>query len=312
MNNFEKGLLKILSYPTISLKKFYRVYRKVLEIVNPHFKPLYRMMDHRMLFDGREIPVRVFLPAKGRSDGALIFFHGGGWIAGNIDTYTGVCANMANKTNRMVISVDYRLAPEHPFPAGLEDCYFVAKECFFNPDLLKCSPEDIALIGDSAGGNLAAAVSLMAMDRGEFLPSSQILLYPSTYFDHSESSPFPSITENGNDYLMTSKRIRDYMDMYVQDKKYAASPYVAPMTAERPYPQPDTLIITAEYDPLRDEGEAYGKRLRKFGNYVKIYRINGALHGFFSFNIRTHFVEDSYRIINSFLTERRGKEEGSI
>ncbi len=304
MNNLKKIALKILSIPHISLKKYYKQYRKLLNILNPPSEPIYKMLDHKIMVEDREIPVRVFIPKANPLPKVLIFFHGGGWVTGNIDSYTNVCANMANQTNHIVISVDYRLAPENPFPAGLEDCYYVTKEVFSNPEILKCKQEDITLIGDSAGGNLAAVVSLMARDRGEFLPSKQILIYPATNYDHSENSPYSSVKENGADYIMTSKRIQDYMDLYIQNEEDRLSPYVAPLLAENLSNQPKTLIITAEFDPLRDEGEAYGIKLKQFGNDVKIYRMKDALHGFISNPLSSDDIDKCYEIINLFLKDK--------
>ena len=303
MKNIKKLALKILSIPHISLKKHYKTYRKILNLINPPIEPIYKVLDHRIMKDNREIPVRVFIPRENPQPKLLIFFHGGGWVTGNIDSYTNVCANMANMTNHTVISVDYRLAPEYPFPNGLEDCYWATREIFLNSEKLNFKKDDITLIGDSAGGNLAAVVSLMARDRGEFLPKKQILIYPSTYYDHSESSPFPSVVENGKDFIMTSKRIQDYMDLYVKNKEDRLNPYVAPLLSEDLSNQPKTLIITAEFDPLRDEGEAYGIKLREFGNDVKIYRIKNALHGFLSNPLNSGHTEELYEIVNSFLKE---------
>ncbi len=303
MKNIKKLALKILSIPHISLKKHYKTYRKILNLINPPIEPIYKVLDHRIMKDNREIPVRVFIPRENPQPKLLIFFHGGGWVTGNIDSYTNVCANMANRTNHTVVSVDYRLAPEYPFPNGLEDCYWATREIFLNSEKLNFKKDDITLIGDSAGGNLAAVVSLMARDRGEFLPKKQILIYPSTYYDHSESSPFPSVVENGKDFIMTSKRIQDYMDLYVKNKEDRLNPYVAPLLSEDLSNQPKTLIITAEFDPLRDEGEAYGIKLREFGNDVKIYRIKNALHGFLSNPLNSGHTEELYEIVNSFLKE---------
>lgn len=263
------------------------------------------MLDHKIYAEDREIPVRLFIPEKSISSKVLIFFHGGGWVTGNIDSYSNVCSHMANMTGHRVISVDYRLAPEHPFPAGLMDCYKVVSEVLKNSSILNCKREDITLIGDSAGGNLASVVSLMARDKGDFLPRKQILIYPASYYDHSESSPYPSVIENGRDYIMTSKRIQDYMDLYVPNEEDRKNPYVAPLLAEDLRNQPDTLIITAEFDPLRDEGEAYGKRLEEDGNYVEIHRVE-ELHGFFSNPLKKDSVNDLYKVINSFL--KRDKE----
>lgn len=304
MNNLKKIALKILSIPHISLKKYYKQYRKILNVLNPPSEPIYKMLDHKIMVEDREIPVRVFIPKANPLPKVLIFFHGGGWVTGNIDSYTNVCANMANKTNHMVISVDYRLAPENPFPAGVEDCYFVTKEIFLNPEILNCKQDDIILVGDSAGGNLAAVVSLMARDHGEFLPRKQILIYPATNYDHSENSLFSSVKENGKDYIMTSKRIQDYMDLYVQNKEDRLNPYVAPILAKDLSSQPKTLIITAEFDPLRDEGEAYGIRLQQFGNDVKIYQMKDALHGFISNPLNSDDTDKCYELINLFLNDK--------
>ena len=305
MNSIRKFLVKTLSYPYINLKKYYKVYRRLLNAVYSRFKPAYAALDHKIMMGDREIPVRVFFPKQRKNKGVLVFFHGGGWVTGNIDSYTHVCANMSDKTGNIVISVDYRLAPENPFPAGLEDCYHATREIFMHSDLLNCRPDDITLIGDSAGANLAAAVSLMARDRDEFLPARQILIYPATYNDHSENSPFLSIKENGAGYILTARKIQDYMDLYIQNEEDRTSPYAAPLLAEDLSCQPDTLIITAEYDPLRDEGEAYGIRLQEAGNNVMIYRMKDALHGFLSLPVETEHIIKCYEIINNFLGNKK-------
>ena len=158
-----------------------------------------------------------------------------------------------------------------------------------------------SLIGDSAGGNLAAAVSLMARDRGEFLPQKQILLYPSTYNDHTEHSPYESIRTNGKDYFLTSKRIRDYMELYISKPEDFYNPYFAPLLSKDLSNQPNTLIITAEYDPLRDEGEDYGERLKEFGNRVKNIRMKDSLHGFITLPPVFQQVRTAYEQIADFL-----------
>lgn len=301
MKRIKKLALKLISKPYFDIKKYYKFGRKFINLINPPKEEIYKMLDHKIIVGDREIPVRVFIPSKNPIPKLLIFFHGGGWVIGNIDSYTNMCASMANETCHTVISVDYRLAPENPFPAGLEDCYYVVQDIFNHPQILNIDPENITLIGDSAGGNLAAAVSIMAKDRGEFLPSKQILIYPATNYDHTSSSPYASVIDNGTDYFMTSKRIQDYMDLYVPNVEDRLSPYVAPILAKDLSKQPKTLIITAQYDPLRDEGEAYGKKLENFGNSVKIYRIKDALHGFMTNPLATEDVEKTYEYINMFL-----------
>ncbi len=309
MNLLEKTASKAISHLYINVKKHYKIYRKMLNAVTLYIKPLYNALDRKIMVNDREIPVRVFRPKKNSVSKVLIFFHGGGWVTGNIDSYTKICTHMAEQTKHTVVSVDYRLAPENPFPAGLEDCYYATREFFLNRDLSNCNREDITLIGDSAGATLVAAVSQMARDNGEFLPCKQILLYPATYGDYSENSPFPSVQENGYDYILTSKRMREYMELYVRDKKDRYSPYVAPILAPDLSNQPKTLIITAEYDLLRDEGEAYGIKLKEFHNDTRIYQMKDALHGFLTLPWKSEAVVKCYKIINDFLGYKENSGE---
>lgn len=307
MKPIKKTIIKILSIPHLNLKKNYKIYRKIISFFNPPLKSEYKTLTYKIEAEGREIPVRVFLPKQSETVKVLIFFHGGGWVTGDIDSYTNVCRHMSNTTKHTVVSVDYRLAPENPFPKGVEDCYYITKEIFNQPELLNCKKEDITLIGDSAGGNLAAVVSLMGRDREEFYPKKQILIYPATNYDHSDDSPYPSVHENKNDYIMTSRRLQDYLDLYVKNEEDKINPYVAPILSNDLKNQPDTLIVTAEYDPLRDEGEAYGQKLREFGNNVEIHRVKDAIHGFFSTPINKHEQSKTYKWINSFLNDTKGQ-----
>ncbi len=296
--------LRKLFYSDKDLKDTYQAERKMVNMTHPLIlKSLYKMWDHEVIVEDHNIPVRVFRPHKEGTYPLMIFFHGGGFVTGNIDSYSAACMRMANITEHIVLSVDYRLAPEHPFPAGLEDCYAVVKEVAKSSFVSDSIEGKITLIGDSAGANLAAAVSLLARDRGEFKVDRQILLYPATNSDHSDQSPYPSVKENGQDYLLTQKRMQDYIDLYVTDKKDLMNPYVAPILAEDLSDQPETLIITAKYDLLRDEGEDYGKKLRRAGNKVEIYRIENAVHGFITLIPLFPEVRACYKIINSFLSK---------
>ena len=303
--------LSLLSYPDLDVEKTYLVQRKLQKLIARRAKKpwLYQIWEHTVSSSENQIPMRIFSPKQRRRSSVggsiggsvLLFFHGGGWVTGSIDSYDGICGDMAAQTGCVVASVDYRLAPEHRFPAAAEDCYAAAREVFLHSELLGCRPEDVVLFGDSAGGNLAAAVSLMARDRGEFLPRRQILIYPAVGSDHSESSPFPSVRENGTGYLLTAKRVRDFFSLYRAGEADLDNPYFAPLAAKSFANQPDTLVITAEFCPLRDEGEAYGERLREAGNYAEVHRIPDALHGYFSLPLRFKQVKNTYSIINSFL-----------
>ncbi len=304
INKAMRAALKALSYPDIDVKKNYKLERQFINITKKNYlKPFYHTWDRKVECDGREIPVRIFKPKKNEADGVFVFFHGGGWVTGNIDSYDKVCTHMCEAVGKIVVSVDYRLAPEHKFPAAPNDCYAATKAVFEESEKMGISCDKITLIGDSAGGNLAAAVSLMARDRGEFKIERQILLYPAVYNCHDEKSPFESVRTNGTDFLLTSKRICDYMDLYTNDFRDRKSPYFAPLIAEDLSNQPKTLIITAEYDPLRDEGEAYGEKLREAGNYVEMHRMLDALHGFISLPPHFVHVKKAYAYINEFLNE---------
>lgn len=271
INKAMRAALKALSYPEIDIRKTYKLERELtnltsIRLIRPE---LYRIWNHKVPCQDHEIPIRIFSPSEEiASRPVLIFIHGGGWVTGNIDSYNGVCSDMAHITGCTVASIDYRLAPEHRFPAGLEDCYTAAKEIFRESAQFQVREEDIVLIGDSAGGNLSAAVSLLAKDRGEFMPRRQILIYPAVHNDHSDASPFPSIRENGSSYLLTSKRVCEYMELYQSSPSDLENPYYAPLLAKDLRGQPKTLIVTAEFCPLRDEGEAYGQRLGEAGNEV--------------------------------------------
>lgn len=303
INKVMRAALKLLTAMEPDVKKSYKMERQ-LELLTARLRGKpgdYRMWDHVVVSGDYTIPVRMFAPNGDGPFPLLLFFHGGGWVTGGIENYTGVCADLAKATGCTVASVDYRLAPEHKFPAAPEDCYAVARE-FFMGNIPQVDPRDITLTGDSAGGNLAAVVSLMARDRGEFLPKRQILIYPSTWNDHSEASPFPSMRENGTGYLLTARRIQSVIELYRSEDDDLTNPYFVPLLADDLSNQPKTLLITAEYCPLRDEGEAYGEKLRAAGNDVEIVRIRDALHSYLMLPPTFEHVQQTYRIINEFLT----------
>ena len=165
----------------------------------------------------------------------------------------------------------------------------------------------VTLIGDSAGANLTAAVSLMARDLGEITVKRQILIYPAVNNDFTENSEFESIRENGTKYILTAKRMCDYMELYLDKEENRWNPYFAPLYAKDHSNQPDTLIITAGYDPLRDEGEAYGKLLKNSGNDVKVYRFPKMLHGFFALPLKYRAVSQCYELIRTYLEKEERK-----
>ena len=299
INKAMKLVIKAFSYSDQDLDH----YRKLINIktIDP-FKKFYDTSDKKIYNGDYQLPVRIYRTKKQNvADNipVILFIHGGGWVSESVETYNRICKNLSNKTKHIVVSVDYRLAPEYKFPTALEDCYAVAKALFINDDL-NINPENITLVGDSAGGNLAAALSLLARDRGEFLPKRQILIYPCVNSDFSDETPYHSVIENGTDYLLTRKNMIDYVNMYKSCDEDLQSPYFTPILTKDFSNQPKTLIVTAEFDPLRDEGEAYGEKLRDAGNEVEIHRIPDALHGFFSISTRHFHVKQLYKYINEF------------
>lgn len=312
INQAVRMILKALSFDGIEVEA--ARYLADLKRLDP-MKIFYKTIDYEIYNGEYRVPTRIFFPdeqafrdealqnAAAVKPKALLFIHGGGWVTESIDNYERICAQLANATGHFVVSVGYRLAPENKFPVGLEDCYAVAKALFTQQFLINIKPEDITVIGDSAGGNLTAALSLLARDRGIFIPKRQILIYPAVSSDFSENAPFESVHENGSDYLLTGGRLRDYIDLYARDEEDKLNPYFAPIYATDFSNQPKTLILTAEYDPLRDEGEAYGLKLEQAGNFVRQYRIADALHGFFALGIKHFYVEESFGYINEFLKE---------
>lgn len=311
INKAMKLALKALSYPDIDLKKNYKLHRTVKNVKAPHvMRKYYHMWDCNICVDNLQVPVRIYDSYAKESSTVLLFIHGGGWVTENVDTYNRVCIQLSKHTGCKVVSIEYRLAPEHPFPQGLEDCYAVAKELICHPEALGEQVNRVVLIGDSAGGNLCAAVSLMARDRGEFEVREQILIYPATYGDYTENSPFPSVEENGKDYLLTSKRIQDYMELYLAGQPEQDNPYFAPLKAENLALLPRTLVMTAQYDPLRDEGEAFAKALHQAGNDVKLYQMKDALHGFFALDSHYVHVKRAYQMINRFLAGEEDNHGG--
>lgn len=219
---------------------------------------------------------RLYRPSADTNLGLLVFFHGGGWVIGDLNSHDGVCRSLANKSGHAVLSVDYRLAPEHTFPAAFDDCLAAVKWASENAQALGIDNSRMAVGGDSAGGNLAAAVAL-----AEIVPLKfQMLIYPAV--DMSMESP--SINENANAPILTKSVMAWFVDHYMGSEGDRGSIAASPMLAsdEQLKRMPPAIVITAQFDPLRDEGEAYGKRLVENGVSATITRYNGAFHGFFN------------------------------
>jgi len=242
-------------------------------------EPVARVEDRVVPGPHGDIPVRVYAP--GPEDGAplVVLFHGGGWVVCDLDSHDGICRALCNASGCVIVSVDYRLAPEHRFPVPAEDCYAATAWLSANASVIGADATRMAVVGDSAGGNLAAVVALMARDRGGPELAAQVLVYPVT--DHSADTP--SHRSTGEGYFLKSAEVMWYWDQYLTGPADGANPYASPLRAESVVGLPPALIITAEYDPLRDEGEAYGQRLREAGVPTTVHRYEGMFHSFLSF-----------------------------
>ena len=229
-------------------------------------------------FDGPAgpVPVRVYRPASEGPHPTIAFFHGGGYVIGDLDTHDDHARLLCRDVNAVVVSVDYRLAPEHPFPAGLEDCVAAHRWVVEHVADLGGDVTRLAVAGDSAGGNLSAATAVAARDAG--LPlAAQLLIYPGV--DFVESEDHPSRAENAQGYFLTAEDMRWFGDHYLQGHD-TADPRASVLRADLAGVAP-AVVGTAEYDPLRDEGEAYAAALDKAGVRVLQHRYAGLIHGFF-------------------------------
>jgi len=229
--------------------------------------------------DGGDLPIRIYWPQiTAEALPVVVFFHGGGWVIGGIDSHDGQVREMVNRTGAVYVSVEYRLAPEARFPAAPQDCYAATEWVAANAASIGADAARLGVAGDSAGGNLAAAVAQMARDRGGPAIAHQLLVYPCCDM-HSDA--WPSHTENGFGYFLTKESMDWFYDQYA-DVAERANPYASPIMADDLSGLPPACVITAEYDPLRDEGEAYGARLREAGVACEVHRYDGMFHGFFA------------------------------
>ena len=240
--------------------------------------PIHSVEDRTIPGSGHEIPIRIYRPSDEAGLPVLMWFHGGGWVLGDLDGGNLNCRKFANEANCVVISVDYRLAPETAFPGPLDDCLAATVWVAASAAQLSIDADRIAVAGDSAGGNLAACVAYRARDEGPKLVA-QILIYPVTDADFERAS----YLENATDKLLTRDDMIWFWDCYVPNTNDRTNPAVAPIHATDLSGLPPAHVLTAEFDPLRDEGEAYGAALKAAGVPTETIRYNGMIHGFFNF-----------------------------
>jgi acetyl esterase len=242
-------------------------------------EPVANVEDRKIPSPAADIPIRIYTPPAVPPLGVLVYFHGGGWVIGNIAMTDQPCRLLANASGCMVVSVEYRLAPEYKFPAGPEDCYNATKWVYENAASLNVDPMRIAVGGTSAGATLAAAVALMARDRRGPHIAYQLLVYPATSKELNTASHRELAKDNY--YILSRADMEWFWGHYLERDEDRTNPYACPAYAKSLAGLPSAFVITAEYDPLRDEGEAYAVRLSDEGVSTILKRYEGVTHGFF-------------------------------
>ncbi|MEL6493317.1 MAG: alpha/beta hydrolase [Cyanobacteria bacterium J06621_3] len=241
--------------------------------------PIYEVREQAVPGRHGDIPIRLYYPTGQDERPLLAFFHGGGWVYGNFQTHDRTCRRISNDANMVVLAVRYRLAPFYKFPTALEDCYDALSWVVDHASELNINAESVSVSGDSAGGNLAASVCLMARQQKSLPIERQILLYPVLSGELEQ----PSVEANAEAPVLTKERMQCFVDYYANEVSDVQQPYFSPLLAQDLSGLPPALIITAEYDPLHDQAVSYARRLKVSGVQVKLIDYAGTIHGFISF-----------------------------
>jgi acetyl esterase/lipase len=276
-----------------------------MKMLGGELEVLGRVENLSVVGPGGSIPVRIYAMDSGAVRPALVYFHGGGFVIGNLDTHDAVCRSLAKESGAVVIAVDYRLAPEHKFPAAVDDAHAVTVWAATNAERLGIDARSIGVGGDSAGGNLATVVAMRCRDAGGPSLAFQLLLYPVTDMSSFETA---SHRELGEGYFLTRAAMQWFAGHYIASAEGVRHPEASPLLATNLSSLPRALVITAEFDPLRDEGEAYGHRLEAAGVAVTISRYPGMVHAFISMRGviagGCRAIEESAAFIKSATTAR--------
>lgn len=262
---------------TLSVEDARRLLTELFTFEDDQMDPIASVEDGSVPGRDRDIPIRTYTPEGQGSFPLLVYYHGGGWILGNLDTHDAVCRALANTAECVVVSVDYGLAPQSPFPGPVKDCYDATEYIVENAESFGGHANRVAIGGDSAGGNLAAAVAQLARDQNGPEFTHQLLIYPVT--NHSFDTD--SYEENAEGYFLTKADMEWFWNYYLDDELHRKNPYASPLQAHDLSDLPSASVFTAGFDPLRDEGIAYAERLDTAGVNVTHHHYGGAIHGFF-------------------------------
>jgi acetyl esterase len=246
---------------------------------NPAFPKhqIHDVYDRALRTDAGSMPVRVYRPSSEDGLPLLLWFHGGGWVTGNLDTHDQLCRQLCDDANVVIVSVDYRLAPETKFPGAVEDCFAAYEWALRDAAEVGADPARVAIGGDSAGGNLAAVVALMARESGLPQPALQLLVYPDTDYEFATAA----MNDNATGYFLEAEGMRWFWEHYSRTPDDYDDWRFSPLRAGSHDNLARAVVITAEYDPLRDQGEEYGKVLVNAGVECDVVRADGLIHGFF-------------------------------
>lgn len=284
--------------------------RKVIDFFEPR---VYQTINMEVPGDDFNVPVRIYYPTKKSTEvqtQIILFIHGGGFMFGSIEEYDMAVKKLARITDKIIVALDYRLAPSHPFPAGLNDSYLVLKWLSENSRKIGGLSNKIVVMGDSAGGNLATVLALKNRDEKTDYIAAQILFYPPTTFLEKE---FPSRThflrDERRSYLLTEEFLRITKSSYLPDSIDERHPYASPLEADLNGNLPPSLIVTAKVDPLRDDGRFYAEKLRQSNQDITYVEYDGIVHGFFNFYMIFKESKQSMKLVRDFTNKILEAEE---
>jgi acetyl esterase len=285
---------------TLSVADARRFYRDRRSLTQPEPSEVGEVRELSAEGPHGAIPLRFYRPlaSEGGVLPVLVFFHGGGWVIGDLDTHDSLCRELANLSGCAVVAVDYRMGPENRFPAAVDDALAATRWVRQEAASLGVDADRLAVGGDSAGGNLAAVVALAARDAGDLPIAFQLLIYPATDLRRGQ----PSYTTNGQGYGLTADAMRYFHDHYIDDPKHDLDWRASPLLHENLAGLPPALVLTAGYDPLRDDGAAYAEALTAAGNTVSYVCFERQIHGF---AIMGRLLDEAHAAVGLFASELR-------